>query len=262
MAMGGPHVKATAFSDAIEHNIDLPDIYLIVLDGYTSSDVLKESFNLDNTEFIRKLREIGFYVANCANSNYPLTDLSMGSIFEMNYFHNIYSNGDNIVLPLLSSTLAINVLTQNNYQIIAFDNFYFDHLGFSVDQLYSKEEGLFGSINEFEQMLVKTSILRLLVDMEGFLPESIVDPFTDDIYLSQYRDVTYALETVTQLPKNAEPKFVYMHIMATHDPFVFLPDGTMGNSKMGEEQSYRDTVEYINSVIPTKISNNIGGEVL
>ncbi len=39
----------------------LTDIYFIVLDGYGRSDVLKEFYEYDNSDFLRGLKEKGFY---------------------------------------------------------------------------------------------------------------------------------------------------------------------------------------------------------
>jgi len=243
----GLNQEVQDFTQSIEQ---LPDIYLIVLDAHTRSDVLKDVYNHDNSLFIQELEKLGFYIADCAHSNYPLTDLSMGSIFAMDYFHNIYDSFSNVVLPQLSKTPVVESLVQNGYVTIAFDNFYFDHFGFEADHYYSKEKNLFGSINEFEEMLIHTTALRLILDMEGVFPTSWVRVFKDDIYLSQYRDSIYSLDTIKDLPDLDSPQFVYLHLMATHSPYSILADGSFGNTKEGPEYSYIDAVTFIDSVIP------------
>jgi len=46
-----------------------PDIYLILLDANTSAYTLQEEFGYDNLAFTQGLESLGFYVAECAQSN-------------------------------------------------------------------------------------------------------------------------------------------------------------------------------------------------
>jgi hypothetical protein len=75
---------------------DLPDIYHIVLDAYGREDVLKDIYGYDNSPFLDELRNLGFFVASNARSNYWKTDLSMPSVFNMSYL--TYVDGEEGVL--------------------------------------------------------------------------------------------------------------------------------------------------------------------
>jgi len=66
-----------------------PDIYYIVLDSYTRQDVLQDEFDLDNTEFISGLEDLGFNVAKCSQSNYGHTALSLTSTLNMEYIQSL-----------------------------------------------------------------------------------------------------------------------------------------------------------------------------
>ncbi len=66
-----------------------PDIYYIVLDGYGRSDALEEVEGIDNTAFLDSLRHLGFYVAECSQSNYTRTLLSLTSTFNMEYIQTL-----------------------------------------------------------------------------------------------------------------------------------------------------------------------------
>ena len=67
----------------------LPDFYLIILDAHTRSDVLKARFGYDNSNFIRQLSEMGFYVPSCSQSNYASTKLTLTSALYGDYIQNI-----------------------------------------------------------------------------------------------------------------------------------------------------------------------------
>src|SRR3972149_6277552 len=61
------------------------DIYYIILDTYARQDTLQAYFQFDNSNFVSKLQEMGFYVARCGQSNYATTELSLASSLNLNY---------------------------------------------------------------------------------------------------------------------------------------------------------------------------------
>jgi len=65
-----------------------PDIYYIILDQYPRYDVLEEKYGFDNSEFNNHLTELGFYIADRSFSNYSLTELSLASSLNFQYFVN------------------------------------------------------------------------------------------------------------------------------------------------------------------------------
>lgn len=237
---------------------DLPDIYLILLDGHTRSDVLRDEYGFDNSGFLSQLEEIGFWVADCSHSNYPGTSLSVNSFFEMDYLHHIYTEDyDDLVLPPLNNTSVFQILDNYNYETVTFQNFVFQHFNIKDDIRFSKEDKLFGSITEYEKELVDTSILRLLVDTDGVFPSSWVRPFVDDFYLTHYRDTLYALETLPDLTQIDQRIFVYAHLLVTHDPFVFLADGSFHPSQDYSTEDYVNSVEFIDTALPSIVNEII-----
>jgi len=251
--------EKTSENATVSESEKLPDIYLIILDGHTRSDVLKTVYDYDNSDFINELESMGFWVADCAQANYPGTNLSFSSLFEMDYLHNIFDNFNDLVLPPMNRTASIKILADSNYKIVKFDNYVMNHFDVKEDILFSRDDAIFGSINEFEAIVVDTSILRILIDMEGFFPDTWVRPFKDDIYLTHYRDSVFVLDKLPDIKKIEEPLFVYAHLLVTHDPFVFLPDGSYGSSKQGEKVDYRNAVEFIDTTLP-EILNEIINE--
>ncbi|MBT3669517.1 MAG: hypothetical protein HON98_06165 [Chloroflexi bacterium] len=241
-------------------NSNLPDIYLIVLDSYTRSDVLQKVYDYDNSDFIDNLEELGFRVAKCAQSNYPFTSFSMTSLFEMDYIHNIYNDYDDfedVVFPPLNRTATYQILSNNDYSLATFQNNFIEHFDILDDIKFSKEDGLLGSINEFEEMVVNTSILRILITTGGIFPDSWVRGFKDNISLTYYRESKYALETLPSLADQDEQLFVYVHLLVNHSPYVFMPDGSFRTSEPSPRIGYRDTVEFIDNVLP-----DILGEII
>jgi len=59
---------------------DAPDIYLIVTDQYTGSELLRENFGYDNRPFERALDSLGFVTPARPRANYMMTTLSLASM--------------------------------------------------------------------------------------------------------------------------------------------------------------------------------------
>jgi hypothetical protein len=73
------NATARAIADATPPTESRPDVYYIILDGYGRSDVLRNQLNFDNSSFLDSLRSEGFYVAQCSQSNYGMTALSLST---------------------------------------------------------------------------------------------------------------------------------------------------------------------------------------
>jgi hypothetical protein len=64
---------------------NLPNIYWIVLDSYTSNAAFRDFLDYDNSAFESFLKNHGFFIASEAQSNYNWTHLSMSSTLKMDY---------------------------------------------------------------------------------------------------------------------------------------------------------------------------------
>jgi hypothetical protein len=139
-----------------------PDIYLIVLDAHTSIRTLREEFNYDASGFQEQLENLGFYVAECAQSNYPITKLSVTSTFYANYHQ------EPTLYPLFSS-LVIKTLRSVGYQVITFEYRSSGHFSIQEDVRLDRNQMLFsamnltGGLSEFEVMLWQTTFARILM---------------------------------------------------------------------------------------------------
>src|SRR4051812_29675911 len=90
-----------------------PDIYYLILDGYARSDVMRRLFDFDNSAFLDRLEQKGFYVARCSTANYCQTPLSLSSSLNMSYLDAMVEGmgGDPIGLRgLISGNAAVQTL--------------------------------------------------------------------------------------------------------------------------------------------------------
>jgi hypothetical protein len=242
----------------------LPDIYYIILDGYGRSDVLKDEYGFDNSEFLNSLKDLGFYVADCSQSNYAQTQISIASTLNFDYIDALGSfvpgSDDRGQLEALIKQSAVRrALEAAGYKTIAFAT------GFNWTQLdnanyYLAPQSRAGNLNEFEKLLLETTFARIIQDY-ALLGEQ-------DSGSSLYRERTlFALEKLDELSYIKEPKFVFVHIIAPHPPYVFGPTGgpiaasDVGTTRSDREpELYRDQVTYITNrikeIVPNIIANS------
>jgi hypothetical protein len=242
-----------------------PDIYYIILDGYGRADVLKKEYGYDNSDFLNALRDMGFYIAECSQSNYAQTQLSLSSSLNFNYIDALSDrfapgSDDRTGLDQLIHHGAVREsLEQAGYQTVAFAT------GFLATELTDADYFLGpqrsqGQLNEFEYLLMETTFARLLQDGNRFGMQSAGSGL--------FRERTlFALDKLDELSYIQGPKFVFVHVIAPHPPYVFGPTGgpvepaEVGTTKTQEGAShYRDQAIYISSrmmeILPKIIANS------
>lgn len=251
-------VSASQDTVAARSGETLPDIYLIILDAHTRSDVLLDHYDYDNSEFIGSLENLGFYVADCSQSNYPGTNFSLISLMNMNYFYNLFDEVQ--VFPALKHSGVSKTLRGLGYTVVAFENRASGHfdlledIHLSRNNKIGKQIELGGGMNEFEAMLIDTSLMRIFMDMPQILPAALAENVKGGEYYEHYMQTLYILEELKNVPALPGPKFVLAHIMAPHDPYIFTPEGEFEFSgNRGPIVGYRNNVQFIDNFLPETI---------
>ena len=260
------HTASAAVAEQSAHlpsGAPKPDIYYIILDGYSRDDTLQDFFSYDNSEFLQSLKEMGFYVARCSQSNYAQTQLSLSSSSNMEYLQSIdpiYADPGNTsraALPgMIRNSAVRKFLEDQGYQIIGFDS------GFSWTNLIDadfylapsvgsvKYMGMTGGANEFEVMLMETSAVQLLSDGSIKVPK-LLKPDLSGPRRQRRERILYTLDELPKIPRLPSPKFTFAHIVAPHSPYVFGPNGEPVGGVIEGVSGYRDQLIYINSrVLP------------
>ncbi len=189
-----------------------PDIYYIIPDGYPSSDTLREVYGYDNSYFIGALEDLGFFVADEARSNYPLTTLSLSSSLNMRYLDDLTEvpgrDSRDLTVPhgLIEDNLVARSLQGAGYNFVHFNSGW----GPTIQSRRAEENYLFGRLgDEFAEALVNQTPLMPALGGDGAR--------------------TRVLETFSTLPRIPEevsgPRFVFSHILPPHPPYLFDRDG-------------------------------------
>jgi hypothetical protein len=213
-----------------------PDIYYIILDMYVRDDVLMEFFNYDNSPFLNSLIEKGFFVARCSQSNYPGTPLSIASSLNLNYLEAFAQElideemNQYQIAPLVEGSFVRRELSNLGYKIVNVESgFYLTEWKDADVYLQTQEENIiknlvFGGLNEFESMLLYSTAGMMLNEAKT-LRSQVLIPLFDHPYIERRNQIQYALDVLGTIATSPGPKFVFVHIVAPHPPFVFGPNG-------------------------------------
>jgi hypothetical protein len=214
-------VVATPGPNRAEHP---PDIYLIVLDAHGRGDILRDIYGYDESPFLNHLLKKGFFVADRSTSNYCFTELSMGATLNMRYMDEFRNQPDfalSQVTPVLQRNSVMATLQRFGYSMVAYQSM-LDRLSFTQANVYYPSPGD-GGLSPFQQLLLDTTALSQLGS--GAI-RSAVAAHQLDYYHFKRQAINFIFNTGGRTAKLPGPKFVFMHILAPHLPFVFAADGS------------------------------------
>jgi len=226
------------------YHTSVPDIYLIVLDGYAGETILNSVYDYDNSEFLKSLEKYDFHIIENAKSNYPITTHTFSSMLNLKYINYVGDElgKDSKNIHPLTNMIVNNKVVQDlkslGYKTIV--------LGSSVkfttdlseaDLILCRNNDKINS--EFNISLFKTSIMKPIYSL----------------LFESHRDKT--LCSLSELPnvhnKFDEPTFVLAHFLLPHPPNIFGPNGEEVEVKTievtdswGDKEGYIDQVKFSN----------------
>lgn len=247
-----------------------PDIYYLVLDRYTSSDVLDKQFSFDNSRFTGFLRDNGFEVEDDAQANYPYTTFSISSTLNAEYtdryvrpYKESALQSKTLYHSLIWNSSVVRALKDRGYQYHMIGNWYgtsyraplanVDHVKYNDIRIFGVDKAMRG----LEVNVFNASVFNVFARSSGLpswwpLKASNLEPRSL---------VRQQLDTLDSL-SGQQPggRFVFAHILVPHDPFVFLADGSessnFGSDSVGMDikQKYTNQIQFINTEISASIS--------
>jgi hypothetical protein len=215
---------------------DLPNIYFILLDGYGREDVILSRYGLKNP-LNEKLRELGFYIAAGAHSNYGQTAVSLAATLNLDYIDSMIEVKDPLraryrltFKRLIERNRTTETLKRAGYRIASYLSEYSVSQLDDVDVSYAP----WLRFTEFEYLLANNTALLPATKLLG-LPKSWVLHAIRRHQIQWVFDHLEAAET--------RPTFTFVHIVAPHPPFVFEPDGSYRPS--GQKLTFADGSAWI-----------------
>lgn len=266
---------------------DLPDIYYIVLDAYARDDLLKEYYHYDNTDFLEALTKRGFYIPECAWSNYDATIDTLPTVLNMDYLDSLGNTGMNFrqisakKASLLQNSRVRDYFSTLGYKFVTARGYtdFNDIRSADLYLNYYTSQGLPDPMRErsFMTLFLNTTILHILNSNSTSVAEtekpvtqidenqSVVVDQTSTAYVEAdfwYHQTNYTFDELAKLPNQPGNTLVYAHINAVHGPFVYHKDGSFRIPDANEDEKimYVDSVAYLNQrlleLIDTLLANS------
>jgi len=195
-----------------------PDIYFIVPDRFTSPvGLLAMGYN--DSAFVSYLRNEGFYVNEGALSEDPInpTDRGVATTRTSRFMASVLNRGEeidlNIPYNICSQMIKYNEVTR----ILKANGYKYYHIGDwwpetetnpLADVNYVYAGGSLMPTQELPMVLLDRSIWRY------------VNTFgrSNDVYKERH---LYQLESLAEVVNESSPKFVFLHTLVSHPPFVW-----------------------------------------
>lgn len=253
-----------------------PDIYYIVFDRYTSSEILKENFNYDNSELLGFLASQGFITRQRAYSNYPFTTSSIASTLSMDYFPQLEKQFGRdgrwqSAAPyrtILNDPPVAQILSQYGYSYNQVSSWWdFTRVGIKADRDPAKSYRLRVANRAFylsdlqRDVFFKSILSPWLKKGITFGNTAVLKYDLDRNPRENFNAQVDSLKAISNRQDRRQPQFSFAHILAPHPPYVFDEngqpppyDGESNDNGADESVKYTRQLAYVNKRIIDLIS--------
>ena len=252
-------------------NCPRPDIYFILFDDYSSSKTLKEVYKYDNSDFDRFLLSEGFQIQRNSRSNYPGTPMSMASILNYSYLHDLKgvtfrSYAD--MFDAIAQNRVVNFLYGQGYTVANYSPFDLPGCPSGNDQPFIPQKA---------RLISRRTLLNYLVrDLQVWIKNHLKNPIAvagDMAAEIEHENKWVFSKTLEESrKKTGTPRFVYSHIFLPHPPFLFDslqrrrdPYDVATHLDEDHPEYYLDYLPYTNARakdLITAIKRNTGGKAV
>lgn len=260
-------IKSRKNSGSEINDIPKRDIYYFVFDRYARENTLKSEFDFDNSEFLDYLEDKGFYVASDSNSNYPATQFSLASSLNMeyvNYLGEIDSekNIDAALKALIENNKVASFLKSRGYNYYHFGaggghTRYNSNADYNINIVKSESTVRIIFITIYKETILWT-ILKLFELHEGMAEQLI-----DDERLVKRERILTQFEKLKGIVNTGEPKFVFVHMLIPHDPYVFDSEGNEiswdKEKNRSKKVNYIEQLRFLNKKIINAVDTILSG---
>ena len=214
-----PAVSNSAAADA--H----PDIYYIVLDEFSGFEPMRQYWNYQGVnDFKRFLEDKGFFVAEQSHGASETTLYELAT--RLNYQEYPCCNEITSYFAAIADNEVMRYLKAKGYTTVTFDesNSVFPaDLPMQTDYNYSIAPDSVSSstlLDDFGILVINNTMLRAF--------SHIYEPLVAEPWMNGHKDMLFfTLNKMKNLNDVPSPKFVYVHLLLPHMPFMFDKNGVV-----------------------------------
>lgn len=200
------------------------DVFVIILDKYTSGAWMRHSYGVDTRPFEDSLRALGFVVPSAARANYSQTPFALASFLNWRYLPDsgkARGVAFDEALQLIGHARVWTEFRKRGYRIVAFPTQFVGTSSFRDVNRELRWPGFtrspFG-----RTWLLNSPIARFLkVECdEPPCPTMTPTPFN----IETVREIKWKFATLASLTDSAGPIFTFLHVLSPHEPYQFNSD--------------------------------------
>jgi hypothetical protein len=218
-----------------------PNIYYIIFDRYGGRESLR-AWGIDNEPTYQYLASKGFYVAEQSRANYIKTVLSLASSMNLEYLDDLprtYGAESRLWAPIHERVRNNRVnafLGSYGYELLHLGSWYWPT---RVNPYATR------NINYYDAVpLPLTALLSenvLFEPIQRAIDSPLVNPRRQ-----QWHRVVRQVDDVVELAGRKGPKFVFLHVLVPHTPYVFDRDGSYVSLQLEHRRTAYEN--YVNQV--------------
>lgn len=222
----------------------LPDIYFLIFDRYTGSGPLKNYYGFDNSLFLDKLKKRRFSTADKSRCNIPETYLSLTGTLNMEQIDTLFPKRPvrkRSIYHLLQDHRVGRLLKSLGYTYYHIGSWYEGTKRNPYADNEFRPSGLTSLSQDFVLKFADSTWLSLVLKGRGLASRDY-----------QHREgVKQQFARLAQIAGRSGPKFVFLHMLVPHNPFVFGPKGEeiVQDQMKSPASYYLDQVRFINKRI-------------
>lgn len=254
---GGPAiaVPSAAPSGQAPAGADRPDIYYFIFDRYPSERSAQLAYGIEN-DLYPWLRERGFYVADQSRANYQRTTLSLAATLNLAYHDG--RGRPTFLGPVDRSAPYASLQNSLVDRFIKAQGYYSVHVGSDFSATRTSQLAdvnlHYDAFSDFGAALFNTTALPGIGRRLGLLGSR---------WERRYAWTRWELDRVADLPDFPSPKFVFVHFMLPHTPYIFDRDGRFvtdeENRKRTVLERYSAQLAYTNTRIREIVEGLLDG---
>jgi len=222
----------------------LPDIYFLVFDRYTGPGPLKNFFGFDDGAFLKKLKKKRFSTALEARCNIPETYLSLTGTLNMEQIETLFPRlpvRKRAIYHLLQDHRVGRLLKSLGYTYYHIGSWYEGTKRNPYADNVFQPKGLTSLSQDFIIKFADSTWLILAMRGRGLVSRNY-----------QHREgVKQQFARLAEVAGRSGPKFVFLHMLVPHNPFVFGPNGeeVVPDPMRSPAGYYLDQIKFINKRI-------------
>jgi hypothetical protein len=252
----GRSVVAATLQEEVSLKQNRPDIYYIVLDEFAGFQAMRDYWNYEEVDdFVRYLTERGFFVAEASHGDSKSTVHEITS--RLNYQKYSLDTDIQVVFNHMANSRVIRYLKAQGYTTVVFDetklgipaarpieaDYLYEYGDPSILQDSTLTNRLY--LDEFGQLILGNTMFSV-IPISYYSRNAVTDP--------HHTMIRYTVEHVAN-PAIPSPKFVYVHLLLPHPPFMFTREGDIEFGHFTDWNYYLDNYIYSMKVAQEMISN-------